>query len=70
MDSRYKASPRVRDFADGPGVLPPVDAIAPVEDKGMSRSGSGRRRSTSIAPVVQPETPVKSRPAIRSSPNR
>ncbi len=70
MDSRYKGSPRVRDFADGPGVLPPVDAIAPVEDKGMSRSSSNRRRSPSFAPVSEPETPVKTKPTIRSSPNR
>jgi type II secretion system protein D len=70
MDSRYKASTRVRDFADGPGVLPPVDAIAPVEDKGMSRTSSNRRRSAPVAPVMESETPVKTKPVIRSSPNR
>ena len=37
MDSRYKVSPRFRDFADGHGVLPPVDAIPPVEDKGKAQ---------------------------------
>ncbi|MGL4401515.1 MAG: secretin N-terminal domain-containing protein [Luteolibacter sp.] len=70
MDSRYKASPRVRDFADGPGVLPPVDAIAPVEDKGMSRTSSNRRQSPSVAPAAEPKTPAKAKPVIRSSPNR
>jgi general secretion pathway protein D len=33
MDERYKVSKRTRDFADGPGVLPPPDAITPVDDK-------------------------------------
>ncbi len=33
MDARYKVSPKTRGIADGPGVLPPVGAIAPVDDK-------------------------------------
>lgn len=33
MDERYKVSKRTREFADGPGVLPPADAITPVDDK-------------------------------------
>ncbi|GAA5123165.1 hypothetical protein JIN84_11030 [Luteolibacter yonseiensis] len=33
MDERYKVSQRTREFADGPGVLPPPDAITPVNDK-------------------------------------
>ena len=48
MDSRYRVSPETRTFADGPGVLPPVDTI-PVPkgeseanaDPAPSASGSG-----------------------------
>jgi general secretion pathway protein D len=70
MDSRYKGSPRVRDFADGPGVLPPVDAIAPVADKGTSRPSSNWRPSRSVAPAMDTAEPTKTKPAIRSAPNR
>ena len=34
MDSRYSVSGDTRTFADGPGVLPPVDAIAPAAGTG------------------------------------
>jgi type II secretory pathway component GspD/PulD (secretin) len=70
MDARYKVSPRVREFADGPGVLPPVDAITPVEDKGSSRTSSSTRRTSSNAPVVEPGTPTRAKPTMRSAPNR
>lgn len=36
MDSRHLVSGPARTFADGPGVLPPVEAIAPVADKASS----------------------------------
>ena len=36
MDSRYTVSGDARTFADGPGVLPPVDAIAPAAGTGNS----------------------------------
>lgn len=50
MDARYKISGKARTFADGPGVLPPVDAI-PVDDK---------VGSTYTAPVIEPvPTPAK-----------
>ncbi len=52
MDSRYKVSDRAHTFADGPGVLPPVDAITPVEDKG------GSHRSKNSAPAVGESAPV------------
>lgn len=50
MDSRYKVSPKAREMADGPGVLPPVDAITPVADK------SGSHSSTSGSPHVSETT--------------
>ena len=62
MDSRYKVSPQVRDFADGPGVLPPVDAITPVEDKGgeqhvHQRAARRSRPSRSLRPPRQDASP-------------
>jgi type II secretion system protein D len=33
VDSRYKVSGKLRNFSDGPDVLPPVETIAPVADK-------------------------------------
>ena len=38
MDARYKVSGDARNFADGPGVLPEVDEIPQVQEKGASRS--------------------------------
>jgi type II secretion system protein D len=64
MDSRYKVSPKLREFADGPGVLPPVDAITPVEDKG---TGYRPTRKSVPAPAPEPQaTPGKMKPSIRS----
>ena len=53
MDNRYKVSGKAREFADGPGVLPPVDSI-PVPDKAG-------------ASVAEPKTPTTStvKPSIR-----
>jgi general secretion pathway protein D len=55
MDSRYKVSDRAHAFADGPGVLPPIDAITPVEDKGGTRHPSN---STRFTPAIDPSAPV------------
>jgi type II secretory pathway component GspD/PulD (secretin) len=63
MDSRYKVSGQVRDMADGPGVLPPADAITPVEDKSGSRSTYTRQ----TAPAPQPAPTTKMRPSLRSA---
>ena len=57
MDSRYKVADRAHTFADGPGVLPPMDAI-PVEDKASSRRSSNSERT---APAESPSAPVTSR---------
>lgn len=63
MDSRYKVSGRVREMADGPGVLPPVDAITPVADKAGSYRPATARRS---APVVEPAVTTSTiKPTIR-----
>ena len=56
MDARYKVSPDTRAMADGPGVLPPVDAIP--EDKGAS--------DTTRTATYEATTPsVKKKPAFR-----
>ncbi|MEX1048067.1 MAG: secretin N-terminal domain-containing protein [Akkermansiaceae bacterium] len=61
MDARYKASPNIRDFADGPGVLPPVDVILPVDDK----VGAYPRTTTRSAVAAPRVTPTTSKPSMR-----
>jgi general secretion pathway protein D len=57
MDRRYRVSGDLRNFADGPGVLPPVDAIPPVADKG---------HAPKARPVVlPPPAPTKIKKSIR-----
>lgn len=48
MDARYKVSPDARGFADGPGVLPNVDDIPTVQEKGASRSTSGSTKKSPL----------------------
>jgi general secretion pathway protein D len=57
MDSRYQSSDRIRGFADGPGVLPPVDAIAPTNDKQAAPSAA--------APAAKPAVNSAKKPSIR-----
>jgi type II secretion system protein D len=59
MDARYKVAPRSRDFADGTGVLPGLNDVPQVEEKG--KGGSTYRASTS-----QPATgPSTMKPSLR-----
>ncbi len=60
MDARYKVSPRTREFADGPGVLPPLDSI-PTTDKGGSR-----KQHAPLPPFEDPVPPTMKR-SIRPS---
>lgn len=54
MDNRYKVSGRVREFADGPGVLPPVDSI-PVSDKAGASVAEPKAPTTStVKPSIRP----------------
>ena len=62
MDNRYKVSPKAREFADGPGVLPPVDAI-PVSDKASS-SVSSKAETRAPAPQ-EPAASSTVKPSIR-----
>jgi len=67
MDSRYKVSSRAREFAAGPGVLPPVDAITPVDDRASGRSTyNGTRQPSTSAPA----TSTKPKASMRPAPNR
>jgi type II secretory pathway component GspD/PulD (secretin) len=62
MDARYKVSPKAREFADGPGVLPPVDAI-PVSDKASSPVST---KAVTRAPAPQePAASSTVKPSIR-----
>jgi general secretion pathway protein D len=61
MDSRYKAAARVHTFADGPGVLPPADAITPVEDKASTGQPPATSRTVPATDGSAPVT-IKKRP--------
>ncbi len=52
MDARYKVSPDARKFADGPGVLPDVDEIPRVEEKGKNSTPL----KAAVAPPSAPAT--------------
>ena len=66
MDARYKVSNKAREFADGPGVLPPVDAI-PVSDKASSSTSNKaeRRSSAPQEPTASSTVKPSIRPAFR-----
>jgi type II secretion system protein D len=66
MDARYKVSNKAREFADGPGVLPPVDAI-PVSDKASSSTSNkaDRRSSAPQEPTASSTVKPSIRPAFR-----
>jgi type II secretory pathway component GspD/PulD (secretin) len=54
MDARYKVSGKAREFADGPGVLPPVDAI-PVSDKvGTGDVQPPQSTTSTVKPSIRP----------------
>ena len=68
MDSRYRVSDDVHRLADGPGVLPPVDAIVPFSDKASEKSRAPRKtvtiQRTERAPSISTMKP-SIRPANR-----
>jgi type II secretory pathway component GspD/PulD (secretin) len=64
MDARYKVSPNARDFADGTGVLPGLNDVPQVEERG--KGGSTYKASTS-----QPATGSSTmRPSLRPAHRR
>jgi len=54
MDARYKVSNKARNFADGPGVLPPIDDAIPVDDKESGRSYTSSGRDSAPPPRAKP----------------
>jgi type II secretory pathway component GspD/PulD (secretin) len=54
MDGRYKVSPKARDFADGDGVLPGVDEIPPVQEKGKGGSRKADVPATKVKSSIRP----------------
>ncbi len=62
MDARYKVSKKVREFGDGPGVLPPVETIIPVDDKESGRSTTAsppRAQATTVKRPFRPHRNAK-----------
>jgi type II secretion system protein D len=54
MDGRYKVSPKARDFADGDGVLPGVDEIPQVQEKGKGGSRKADVPATKKKSSIRP----------------
>jgi general secretion pathway protein D len=65
MDARYKTSGDARRFADGPGVLPPVDAISPMDDQQPALSATGKRPKAIIIPPASAATAIPMKASIR-----
>jgi type II secretory pathway component GspD/PulD (secretin) len=64
-DSRYRMTPDIRRFADGPGVLPPLEPVAPVSDKSGSSTPSARVSQPAATPA--PASSSKMKKSIRPS---
>jgi hypothetical protein len=61
MDERFKVSSSVRNFADGPGVLPEVDEIPVVE------TAEKNAEAPEAQPVNYSQDPRSRRPASKES---
>ncbi len=61
MDNRYSVSGRARTFADGPGVLPPIDAIPTMDKAGNTRP---QIAPAPLPPMEEPRPPTM-KPSIR-----
>ncbi len=68
MDYRYKISPDARNFADGDGVLPGVDDIKRVDDKGKGGSSSLQKQGSPASSASSGNSSVK--PTIRPAHKR
>jgi hypothetical protein len=58
MDNRYNVSSKVRNFADGPGVLPAVDTIPKVETTGKNSHTSKPEPSKPASPPTNKKSPI------------
>ncbi len=71
MDARYKVSNKTRTFADGPGVLPPIDDAVPVDDKESGGDYASSRRNSASPPRAKPVVDApRSASKVRKKPIR
>jgi general secretion pathway protein D len=59
MDARYKVTPSVREFADGPAILPAPEIVLPLDDKRGSRAvvvptTAPRSGASIVKPTIRP----------------
>ncbi len=64
MDSRYRVSQSAREFSDGPGVLPPADAIEPTAEKGNAANAQPAARQPA-PPSATDDASSAGRPTLR-----
>lgn len=58
-DGRYKLSPDLHNFNNGPGVIPPPDSVVPVNEKASDYAGAGGAVKTVKGNTVVEEAPAK-----------
>jgi type II secretion system protein D len=70
MDQRYKVTPALRNFADGPGAIPPPDSIVPVNEKASDYSAAGPVKSIRGNTVVEEAPPAAKKTKRMGHPGR
>lgn len=70
MDQRYKVTPELRRFADGPGMIPPPDSIVPVNEKASDYSAAGPVKTVKGNTVVEQAPPASKKTKRFGHPGR
>ncbi|NJM38667.1 MAG: hypothetical protein HC845_12825 [Akkermansiaceae bacterium] len=69
IDSRYKISDKAHKFADGPGVLPPLDVI-PLDEKESKRTKTRENKTPTFSEPDSERKPSIVKPSIRPAHRR
>ncbi|OYV04717.1 MAG: hypothetical protein CFE26_15375, partial [Verrucomicrobiales bacterium VVV1] len=70
MGQRYKVTPELRRFADGPAVLPPPDSIVPVNERASDYSAAGPVKTVRGNTVVEEAPPAAKKVKRMGHPGR
>lgn len=70
MDQRYRVTPDLRRFADGPGAIPPPDSVVPVNEKASDYSAAGPLKTVKGNTVVEEAPSAAKKPKRMGHPGR
>lgn len=70
MDARYKVANKTRTFADGPGVLPPMNDGVPINDKENGSNYRTTYEESSPPPRAKPVAEISNKPTKLKRPMR